>query len=395
MYSPHKLLNMSKSNVIVLSVVQQGLSASQAAVKFGVSKRWINKLRVKYHSGGRDSLMPISKRPRKSPNRTTEAMENRIVALRLELVGAGFDAGPGSIVARLKLSGRKAPAISMIRSMLDKHQLIVPQPKKRPRSSYIRFEAEQPNETWQSDFTHWALADGKDVKILNFLDDHSRFLLGCRAFIPVTGRNVVELFPELIAQYEPQSTLTDNGRVLTARFGNGRNEFEYKLSDLGIIQKNSSPNHPQTQGKIERFHQTLKLHLAQKPKADSLWMLQQQLDYFRDRYNYERPHKALKGKTPANAYLARPKASPQDSNTFDHSRTRYDRVDETGKVSLRRVGTLHHLGVGRAHAGARVTILTTKTHATVVNSVTGEHLSEHRIEPAKNYWRNELNPRKF
>lgn len=387
---------MSKSNVIVLSVVQQGLSAAQAAEKFGVSKRWVNKLLAKYHSGGLKALEPLSKRPRKSPNKTSSAMEARIVALRLELVESGFDAGPASIAARLKLSGRKAPAISTIRRLLHKHQLIVPQPKKRPRSSYIRFEAEQPNETWQSDFTHWPLADGTDVEILNFLDDHSRFLLGCRAFIPVTGRNVVDLFLELVAEFEPpQSTLTDNGRVFTARFGNGRNKFEYKLSDLGIIRENSSPNHPQTQGKIERFHQTLKLHLAQKPKAESLWMLQQQLNYFRDRYNHDRPHKALHGKTPAHAYSARPKASPQDSSTLDHSRNRYDKVDTTGKVTLRRAGKLHHLGVGRPHAGTRVTILTTRTHATVVNPATGEHLSEHRIDPAKNYWRNELNPRNY
>lgn len=385
---------MSKSNVIVLSVVQQGLTAAQAAEKFGVSKRWVNKLLVKYKAGGLKALQPLSKRPQKSPNRTSSAMENRIVKLRLELKEAGFDAGPASIAARLRLLGKKPPAISTIRRILHKHQLIVPQPKKRPRNSYIRFEASQPNETWQSDFTHWQLADGTDVEILNFLDDHSRFLLGCRAYSPVTGTNVVDLFMELVIEFDPpQSTLTDNGRVFTARSGNGKNKFEYKLADLGVLQKNSSPNHPQTQGKIERFHQTLKLHLAQKPKAESLWMLQQQLNYFRDRYNHDRPHKALNGKTPAHAYNARPKASPQDINDFDDSRERYHKVDATGKVTLRRGGKLHHLGIGRAHAGTAVTILTNKTHATVINPATGEHLSENRIEPEKNYWRNELNPR--
>lgn len=387
---------MSKSNVIVLSVVQQGLSSSQAAEKFGVSKRWVNKLVAKYHSGGLKAVQPLSKKPKTSPQRTSEAMEDRIVKLRLELTAAGFDAGPASIAARLRLSRRKPPAISTIRRILHKHQLIVPQPKKRPRSSYIRFEAAQPNETWQSDFTHWKLADGTDVEILNFLDDHSRFLLGCRAYIPVTGKNVVDLFMELVVEFDPpQSTLTDNGRVFTARFGNGRNAFEYKLADLGILQKNSSPNHPQTQGKIERFHQTLKLHLAQKPRATSLWMLQQQLDYFKDRYNSERPHKSLNGKTPAHAYSARPKATPQDLNNLDQSRARYDKVDATGKVTLRRAGKLHHIGIGRAHAGTQITILTTRTHVTVVNPATGEHLSENLIDPNKNYWRNEMNPRKL
>lgn len=387
---------MSKSNAIVLSVVQQRLSASEAARKFGVSKRWVNKLIAKYRQGGLEALKPLSKAPKRKPRKTPQAIEDRIVKLRLELAAQGFDAGPASIAARLKLAGKKPPAISTIRRILHKHQLIVPQPKKRPRNSYIRFEASQPNETWQSDFTHWQLADGTDVEILNFLDDHSRFLLGCRAFIPVTGRNVVDVFLELVAEFDPpQSTLTDNGRVFTARFGNGRNAFEYKLQDLGILQKNSSPNHPQTQGKIERFHQTLKLHLAQKPKATSVGMLQQQLNYFRDRYNHDRPHKALNGKTPAFAYQAIPKASPRDLNDFDHNRHRVDKVDGTGKVSLRRAGQLHHLGVGRAHTGTAVTLLTTKTHVSVIDPATGEHLSEHLIEPEKNYWRNQMNPRKL
>jgi len=386
---------MSKSNVIVLSVVQQGLSATQAAEKFGVSKRWVNILLGRYRSGGLKALEPLSKRPRRNPNKTSTALENRIVKLRLELTETGFDSGPASIAARLSLLGKKPPAISTIRRILHKHQLIVPQPKKRPRSSYIRFESSQPNETWQADFTHWPLADGTDVEILNFLDDHSRFLLDCRAYIPVTGRSVVDLFLELVVEFEPpKSTLTDNGRVFTARFGKGRNEFEYKLSDLGIIQKNSSPNHPQTQGKVERFHQTLKKHLHQKPKAESLWQLQQQLNYFRDRYNHDRPHRALEGKTPAHAYSSKPKAAPGDESDFEHARSRHDKIDQTGKVSLRRAGRLHHLGIGRAHAGTKVLILTNKTHASVINPKTGEHLSEHLIQPDQNYWRNEMNPRK-
>ena len=130
-------------------------------------------------------------------------MEDRIVKLRLELTAAGFDAGPASIAARLRMAKKKPPAIATIRRILHNHQLIVPQPKKRPRSSYMRFEAEQPNETWQSDFTHWKLADDTDVEILNFLDDHSRFLLGCRAYIPVTGKSLVDLSMELVVEFDP------------------------------------------------------------------------------------------------------------------------------------------------------------------------------------------------
>jgi len=134
---------MSKSNAIVLSVVQRGLSSDEAARKFRVSKRRVNKLLVKYRSGGLAALKPLSQRPLTAPNKTPQSLEDQIVRLRLELKEQGFDAGPASIAPRLKLAGRQPPAISTISRILHKHPLIIPQPRKRPRSSYIRFEASQ------------------------------------------------------------------------------------------------------------------------------------------------------------------------------------------------------------------------------------------------------------
>ena len=315
----------------MLSDVQQGLSSSQAAEKFDVSKRWAKKRLAKDHSGGLKATQPISKKTGTSPQRSTEAMEDRKVKL-LELIAAVLDARPTSIAARLRLSRRKPPAISTIRRILDKHQLIVPPAKKRPRSGCIRFEAAQPNETWQSNLTHWKLADGTDVEISNLLDDYSRFLLGCRAYIRITADTVVERFADLVNEFGvPRSTLSDNGLVFTTRLVKGRSGFEYLLDSLGVEQKNSRPHHPQTQGKIERFHQTLKLHLAQKPRATSLWMLQQQLDYFKDRYNHDRLHKSLNGKAHAHAYAGRPKATSQDLNSLDQSRARLTRSMQPAK----------------------------------------------------------------
>jgi hypothetical protein len=149
----------------------------------------------------------------------------------------------------------------------------------------------QPNEMWQSDFIHWRLADGTDVEILNWLDDHSRYLLSCTVHRPVTGEDVVAVFLSLIEEYDPPaSTLTDNGSVYTSRFTGGRNAFEYVLALLGIRQKNGSPGHPQTQGKTERFHQTLQRWLAARAPARTIAELQQQLDQFREHYNERRPH---------------------------------------------------------------------------------------------------------
>ena len=138
-----------------------------------------------------------------------------------------------------------------------------PAPRKRPKSSYHRFAAEQPNECWQSDFTHWSLADGSGIEILNWLDDHSRLLLAATAYRRVAGPDVVASFTATAAHHGlPASTLTDNGSVYTSRFTHGHNDFERLLASLGITQKNGHPGHPQTQGKIERFHQTVKRWLA-------------------------------------------------------------------------------------------------------------------------------------
>jgi hypothetical protein len=125
---------------------------------------------------------------------------------------------------------------------LHHHGLITPQPHKRPRSSYTRFEAAQPNQCWQSD-SHWSLADGTEVEILNWLDDHSRYLLSCTAFYRVGGPDVVAGFTELINTYgPPAATLTDDASVYTSRFTSGHNEFELLLHTLGITQKTATPD---------------------------------------------------------------------------------------------------------------------------------------------------------
>ena len=190
----------------------------------------------------------------------------------------------------------------------------------------------------------------------------------------------------------PQSTLTDNGSVYTSRFTGGRNGFEYLLVGLGIAQKNGHPGHPQTQGKIERFHQTLKRWLAAQPAAASIAELQSQLDAFSHIYNQIRAHRALRGATPADAYAATIKATPANHSNNPHYRVRNDHVDRLGKISLRRAGRMHHLGVGATHAGSAVTILTDTHTVTVIHLDSGEVLSEHTIDPNRSYWRNQHKP---
>ena len=381
---------MLKARVIVLSVVHQGLTKAETARKFDVSWQWVHTLVTRYEAGGLDALEPQSRRPHSSPITTPPQLRERVAQLRSELTGAGLDAGPVTIAWHLDHEGLPVPAISTIRRILLNAGLIVPEPRKRPRSSYVRFAAEQPNETWQSDFTHWPLADGTDVEILNWLDDHSRLLLSCTAHDRVTGPDVVTTFTTVVNAYgPPASTLTDNGSVFTSRFTGGRNAFEYLLAAAGIVQKNGHPYHPQTQGKIERFHQTLKLWLGRQPPAATLHELQQQLDRFRVIYNERRPHRALGRRTPQQAYDATIKATPRKAPLGAHYRVRIDTVDRDGKVTLRRAGKLHHLGIGRHHTGKAALILVDQTTATVIHLTTGEILSQHHIDPDKNYWRDQ------
>jgi transposase InsO family protein len=313
-----------------------------------------------------------------------------VIELRARLTADGLDAGPVTIAWHLEQEGVKAPAPATISRILTRAGLVSPQPRKRPKSSYLRFEMAQPNEMWQSDFIHCRLADGTDVEILNWLDDHSRYLLSCTAHQPVTGDTVVTVFLDLIERYgPPASTLTDNGSVYTSRFTGGRNAFEYVLPLLGVRQKNGSPGHPQTQGKTERFHQTLQRWLNARPAATTIPDLRRQLDQFREHYNEQRPHRALQRTTPGHAYRATPKAAPADARAQAHYRLRYDRLDSKGKMTLRRAGRMHHLGIGAKHARKRVLALTDDHHVTVTDLATGEVLSMHLIEPNKTYWRNQ------
>jgi len=285
-----------------------------------------------------------------------------IVELRATLGSNGLDAGCDTIAWHLEHHHQIAVSTSTIHRYLTAAGLVAPEPKKRPKSSYVRFQADQPNECWQSDFTHWRLADGTDIEVLVWLDDHSRYLLSITAYRPVTGTAVTASLIANIATYgPPASTLTDNGLVYTTRFAGGRggiNSFETELARHGVTQKNSRPNHPTTCGKVERFHQILKKWLGGQPRAATIAELQTQLDTFAGIYNHQRPHRSLPHRaTPATIYHARPKATPAPPGSDAHYRVRHDRVDATDKITLRHNSRLHHIGIGREHARTHVIVL--------------------------------------
>ena len=160
--------------------------------------------------------------------------------------------------------------------------------------------------------------------------------------------------------------------------------FEYELERLGVLFKNSRPYHPQTCGKVERFHQTLKRWLAKRSAVADVGELQRDLDRFRSYYNDERPHRALGRRTPADAFVARPRARPSGLELPEHTRIRRDRIDGSGAVTLRHDSRLHHIKIGRRFAGTRVVMLVAGLDVRIVSD-DGELLRELVLDPTKSY----------
>lgn len=385
---------MSKARLVITAVIVGERPVSEVARTYGVARSWVYALVARYRAEGEAAFTPRSRRPKTSPNAIAGETVDLIVWLRKELAGQGLDAGPHTIAWHLEHHHQVRVSAATVSRTLSRQGLVVPDPSKRPRSSYIRFQAELPNQCWQADFTHHRLAGtgtGRDVEVLTWLDDHSRYALSVTAHTRVTGPIVLATFRAACARYGvPASTLTDNGMVFTTRYAGGkggRNGLEHELRRLGVQQKNGKPNHPQTQGKVERFQQTLKHWLTAQPEpAATVRDLQAQLDAFTTIYNTQRPHRSLPHRaTPATAYQARPKATPGDRGTDTHNRVRTDKIDKAGIVTLRHNGKLHHIGIGRPHAGTRVLLLTQDLHIRVINATTGELLRELTLNPERDY----------
>jgi transposase InsO family protein len=380
---------VSKRRAVILAVTVEGQTQAEAARLYDLSEATVSRLVSRYRTDGDAAFEPRSRRPLRSPNRVPDATVELIVNLRKELVDAGLDAGPHTIAWHLHNRHDLVVSPATIRRRLLEFGFITPNPKKRPRSSYIRFEAAVPNECWQSDFFHWPLADGTDTEILTWLDDHARYALSVTAQRRVTGPAVVTTFREAAGQHGyPASVLTDNAMVYTTRFAGGRggrNHLETLLVDLEIEQKHSRPNHPTTCGKVERFQQTTQRWLAARDPADTIDELQAQLDTWVNLYNHQRPHSSLRRRPPAVVYGLLPKATPRGSTAGTHHRVRHDRVDKTGAVSLRRAGRMHHIGVGRAHAGKTVLLLIDDLDIRVIHDTTGELLRHVTLDPTRDY----------
>jgi transposase InsO family protein len=391
---------MSLTRLLITAVVVENRPVREVAAAYGVSTSWLYELLARYRVEGEAGFVPRSRRPKVSPTALPAEVTDLIVELREKLTATGLDAGPDTIVWHLTQHHGHTVSRATVSRYLAKHGLVVPEPKKRPKSSYTRFAAELPNECWQADFTHYRLTHpdgrpGPDIEILSWLDDCSRYALSVTGHVRVTGPIVLTEFRKTVATHGiPASTLTDNGMVFTTRLSGGslrgtpgRNGLEHELRRLGIVQKNSRPDHPTTCGKVERFQQTMKKWLAAQPdQPTTVAEMQALLDRFVDAYNHHRPHRSLPHRaTPATVYSSRPKASPGDRNSDTHDRVRRDRVDKSGKITLRYHGRLYSIGIGRTHARTHVLVLVQDRDIRVIDAATGELLRELTLDPTKRY----------
>ncbi len=380
---------MSLAELVIASVKLEGRTKSEVARDYRVSRYWVHQLVRRFEVEGEAAYQPRSRRPLSSPQAVGAAVEDRIIRLRKELSKNGYDAGAETIRVHLQRDPRitRVPSVSTIWRILVRRGFVTPQPRKRPKSAGIRFEAAMPNERWQADITHWQLADGTSVEILNIEDDHSRLDIASDARLTTTGEDVVSSFRRAFRRHGiPARVLTDNAAVFTGKpRRGGRVALELELDLLGVRLDHCRAYHPQTCGKVERFHQTQKKWLAAQPAAATLADLQRQLNRFRRYYSTIRPHRAIGRRTPAEAYQARPKTHPTGPRIKPHYRVRRDRVDNGGLITVRYDSRLRHIGLGRKHTRKPVLALIADRQIRVIDAETGELLRALTLDPSRDY----------
>jgi transposase InsO family protein len=331
-----------------------------------ISRETFYKWQRRFRAEGVEGLAERSRRPVNCPTATRGEVEDAVVVLRKQLADDGADHGPDSIrFALLARGGSSAvPSRATIARILTRRGLVAPQPQKRPRSSLHRFVYARPNECWQSDWSQWQLAGGEQVAIAATMDDHSRLLAGISAGL---GQGDTELTWSVMAAAIgthgiPARSLTDNGWAYSGHRRGISVGFEINLRALGCQPICSSPYHPQTCGKIERHWQTLKRWLNAHGPHHTLAELNQALSDYQQYYNHRRPHRALRGATPAHAFAATVPARPAQRPLPAPVILTQALVSSAGHVAA---GS-YLINVGRRWMGHTLTTITDGDHITLL-----------------------------
>jgi putative transposase len=283
-------------------------------VEHGLSRKTFYAILARARSEGQAAVLePRSRRPRASPTRISDEVKRQAVGVRAALESSGLDHGPISVHDKMRAIGLDpVPSIAALARIFREAGVARVEPKKKPRSAWRRFVYPAPNACWQLDATEYVLTGGRTCVIFQLIDDHSRYAVASHVAWGETAEAAITVVDKAIAAHGvPQRLLSDNGAALNP----SRRGFVGRLVDhvsrLGVEAITGKPYKPTTQGKNERFHQTLFRYLDKQPLAGSLPELQGQVDTFDGIYNTERPHQSLPGRiTPLTAWEATPKAEP-------------------------------------------------------------------------------------
>jgi transposase InsO family protein len=353
--------------------------------RLGESRATFYKYAQRFRGEGVDGFYPRSRRPLTSPLATASEVEDAVVRARKELDGDGWDGGADSIGFWLHEHpdrlppGAPVPSRATINRILRRRGVAELVPQRRPRRADRRFEAEHPNSRWQMDGFVVKLADGTKVVVLHVLDDCSRMDLGLHVMRSENGPEVWAGFVASASQHGlPREVLTDNGTAFSGKRRGWMAPLEVNLDALGVHAVTSSPGHPQTCGKVERAHKTVRKWLRKHPQAESVHQLQQLLETYRGEYNQRRRKQHLGGLTPAQRYALGPVDGPTPA---PHPGT----VILTAKVSasgcIGVLGTL--VGIGRRHAGRHLTLIRQGRQIAVFDS---DHFLAHLdLKPGRRY----------
>lgn len=349
-----------------------------------VHRDTLHEWRRRFRAEGVEGLIERSRRPLRSPNQTPVELEDAIVLLRKELP---VENGADVIGWHLRRMGyRDVPSDRTIHRVLVRRGQVTPQPQKRPKTAYRRFEFDRPNECWQIDATDWMLAGGRPATVMDIVDDHSRAAMTLRVGTkgPTTSLALEAVFDAGGRWGLPEMVLSDNGPCFGGRpDGIGGSEFESVLAASGVRVIHARPYHPETCGKIERFHQSLKRWLRTQPLATSAAELQAQLDFFANYYNHHRRHGAAGEHTPAERHAATSPAHP--GAPFELLSPRPITISAVGVASngVIGIGARWRASVGTEHAGRRLTVIRYDDHAVILDGATV--IARHRLDPDRSY----------
>jgi transposase InsO family protein len=365
---------------LIVDADLDGLNVREFCAQHGISTWFFYDLRRRFRLDPM-ALEVRSRAPKRVANRLSDDRRDTIVRVRKELKDDGLDHGPASIWSELvAVWGKATPSESTIWRVLKERGVIAPQPVKAPGRTWKSFAAERANECWQIDATHWSLADDTTAEIINIVDDCSRLAISSIAIPVCTTATAWDAICGGAKQWGwPMRVLSDNASAFRGDTQTGGGGIEANLAALGIPMRHSRPYHPQTCGKVERFHQTLKRFLTAKPIPETLTHLQDQLDTFVERYNHHRPHRSLGRRTPLDVWTTTPHAGPAP-HALDIATQVVTRKVVNTRFELDRTCLI---ALGTRYNGQIATAVITGHHAHVF--INGALVRELTIDPTRTY----------